>query len=88
MRRYATVSGVFFALLATAQLARLLFRWPVQVASVSVPLQQTRARSCGGIAVEWLDVAHTCVLVSRLASRSPAVELGRWPPSHGHARDR
>lgn len=38
MRRYETVSGVFFGLLATAQLVRLLFRWPVQVASVSVPL--------------------------------------------------
>jgi hypothetical protein len=38
MRRYATVSGVFFGLLATVQLVRLLFRWPVQVASVSVPL--------------------------------------------------
>ena len=38
MRRYEQVSGVFFGLLATVQLARLLFRWPVQVASVSVPL--------------------------------------------------
>ena len=38
MRRYERVSGVVFGLLATAQLARLLFRWPVQVASVSVPL--------------------------------------------------
>lgn len=38
MRRFGRVSGVFFGLLATAQLARLLFRWPVQVASVSVPL--------------------------------------------------
>jgi hypothetical protein len=38
MRRYETVSGVFFGLLATVQLARLLFRWPVQVDSVSVPL--------------------------------------------------
>lgn len=38
MRRYERVSGVFFGLLATVQLARLLFRWPVQVASVSVPL--------------------------------------------------
>lgn len=36
--RYATVSGVFFGLLAAAQLARFLFRWPVQVASVNVPL--------------------------------------------------
>jgi hypothetical protein len=32
------VSGTFFALLAIVQLARLLFHWPVQVASVSVPL--------------------------------------------------
>ena len=38
MGRYETVSGVFFGMLATVQLARLLFRWPVQVASVSVPL--------------------------------------------------
>jgi len=38
MRRYEWVSGVFFGLLAIVQLARLLFRWPVQVASVSVPL--------------------------------------------------
>lgn len=38
MRRYEMVSGVFFGLLATGQLARLLFRWPAQVASVSVPL--------------------------------------------------
>jgi hypothetical protein len=37
MRRYEKVSGVFFGLLAIVQLARLLFRWPVQVASVSVP---------------------------------------------------
>ena len=38
MRGYATVSGMFFGLLAIAQLARFLFRWPVQIASVSVPL--------------------------------------------------
>ena len=38
MRRYESVSGAFFALLATLQLVRLLFRWPVQVAAVSVPL--------------------------------------------------
>jgi len=39
MRRYETVSGVFFGLLATVQLVRLVIRWPVQVASVSVPLR-------------------------------------------------
>jgi hypothetical protein len=38
MRRYEQVSGVFFSLIAIVQLARLLLRWPVQVASVSVPL--------------------------------------------------
>jgi len=38
MRRYEQVSGAFFSLIAIVQLARLLFRWPVQVASVSVPL--------------------------------------------------
>ena len=38
MRRYEKVSGVFFGLLAAVQLTRLLFRWPVQVASLSVPL--------------------------------------------------
>ena len=38
MRRYEAVSGLFFGLLAILQLVRLLFRWPVQVASVSVPL--------------------------------------------------
>jgi hypothetical protein len=38
MRRYEQVSGVFFSLVAIVQLARLVLRWPVQVASVSVPL--------------------------------------------------
>ena len=38
MRRYEKVSAVFFGLLAIMQLARLLLRWPVQVASVNVPL--------------------------------------------------
>jgi hypothetical protein len=38
MRHYERVSGVFFALLALVQLVRVLLGWPVQVASVSVPL--------------------------------------------------
>jgi hypothetical protein len=38
MRRYEQVSGAFFSLLAIIQLTRLLMRWPVQVASVNVPL--------------------------------------------------
>jgi len=36
-----------------------------------------QARSCGAIAVEWLDGAQTCILVSRLASRSLAAKLWR-----------
>lgn len=38
MLRYEKVSGLVFSLLAAVQLVRLLFRWPVQVASVSIPL--------------------------------------------------
>ena len=38
MRRYIMVSGFFFALLTCVQLLRLLLRWPVQVASVDIPL--------------------------------------------------
>jgi hypothetical protein len=38
MRRYEQVSGLFFSLLAIVQLTRLVLRWPIQVASVSVPL--------------------------------------------------
>ena len=38
MRRYALVSGTFFALLTCVQVLRLLRQWPVRVASVDVPL--------------------------------------------------
>ena len=38
MRRYAVVSGVFFALLTFVQVLRLLRQWPVHVGSVDVPL--------------------------------------------------
>ncbi len=38
MRRYEQVSGAFFCLLAIVQLTRLVMRWPVDVAGVSVPL--------------------------------------------------
>ena len=44
MRRYEQVSGVFFVLVAVVQLVRLLMRWPVQVASVSVPLWASGTR--------------------------------------------
>jgi len=38
MRRYVQTSGIFFALLALVQLTRTLSGWPVQVASVTVPI--------------------------------------------------
>jgi hypothetical protein len=38
MRRYEKISGLVFSLLTAVQLLRVLFRWPVQVGSLSVPL--------------------------------------------------
>ncbi len=38
MRRYELVSGAFFSLLALVQLTRVVLGWPVQVATVAVPV--------------------------------------------------
>jgi hypothetical protein len=38
MRRYEMVSGIFFSILALAQLTRALLGWPVQVAGFVVPV--------------------------------------------------
>ena len=38
MRRYEMASGILFSILALAQLTRLLLAWPVQVATISVPV--------------------------------------------------
>jgi hypothetical protein len=38
MNRYATASGVVFALVAALQLLRLLMGWPLQVADIAIPL--------------------------------------------------
>jgi len=38
MHRYVLVSGLFLALLACAQLLRLILRWRVTVAGVEIPL--------------------------------------------------
>jgi hypothetical protein len=38
MRRYIQTSGAFLALLALVQLTRALSGWPVQVATVAVPI--------------------------------------------------
>jgi hypothetical protein len=43
----------------------------------NVSLQLTSARTTEVIAVEWLESAQTCILVSRLDSRPLAAELGR-----------
>ncbi|MDP9202436.1 MAG: hypothetical protein M3P26_10980 [Gemmatimonadota bacterium] len=38
MRRYELVSGIFFTILALAQLTRTLLGWPMQVAGFTVPV--------------------------------------------------
>jgi hypothetical protein len=38
MSRYEQVSGAFFCLIAAVHLTRVVFRWPVQVGDVAVPL--------------------------------------------------
>jgi hypothetical protein len=38
MRRYALVSGPFFALLTGVQVLRLVRQWPVRVAGVDIPV--------------------------------------------------
>jgi len=54
MRRYATVSGVFFVLLCGLQLLRLVMRWPVNVAGAEVPLWASGvAAVIGGTFAAW-----------------------------------
>ncbi len=38
MRRYELVSGIFFSIIALAQLTRTLLGWPVQVDGFTVPI--------------------------------------------------
>jgi len=38
MRRYELISGIFFAIIALAQLTRTLLGWPVQIDGFSVPV--------------------------------------------------
>jgi hypothetical protein len=37
MRRYAQVSGTFFAVIAVAHLVRVLMGWPLQLADLTIP---------------------------------------------------
>lgn len=62
MRRYVLVSGIFFALFTCVQLLRLLLRWPVQVASVDIPLWFS------GVAV--IIVGSLTIWAFRTAARS------------------
>lgn len=38
MRRYVQVSGAFFCLLATVQLTRTVFGWPIRVGDIGIPV--------------------------------------------------
>jgi hypothetical protein len=38
MNRYARFSGVFFGVIALAQLTRTVMGWPVQIAEVTIPV--------------------------------------------------
>ena len=38
MRRYAQISGFLFTLVSLLQLTRSLLGWPIQIATVSVPV--------------------------------------------------
>jgi hypothetical protein len=44
MRRYELVSGAIFALVALAQVTRILLGWPLQIDGFSVPIW------CSGVA--------------------------------------
>jgi hypothetical protein len=61
MQRYATVSGVFFVLVACAQLLRVIMQWPVRVATVDVPLWASgvAALIAGSLAVWAFRVMST-----------------------------
>jgi hypothetical protein len=37
MRRYVLVSGIFLSVLTVVQLLRVVMRWPVTVAGMSIP---------------------------------------------------
>lgn len=66
MRRYELVSGIFFSILALAQLTRTLLGWPVQVAGFTVPAWFS--------GVAFLIVGGLALWAFRLAGRhSPAV---------------
>ena len=67
MRPYLFVSTVAFDVIATAQLVRLVLRWPVVVVGVDIPL--------------WAS-AIAVVVVGFLAAAGTRLLLTTQPPAH------
>ncbi len=63
MRHYVMVSGLIFALVAVAQLVRVILAWPVQIGSFDVP------NWASGIAV--LIAGSLATWAFRLTARRP-----------------
>ena len=62
MRRYALVSGVFFALLTGVQVLRFLRQWPVRVGNIDVPVWASGiAALVAGVLAFWAfrSAAHS-----------------------------
>jgi len=64
MRRYELVSGIFFTILALAQLTRAVLGWPVQVAGFTVPIWVS--------GVAFLIAGSLAMWAFRSAGRNPA----------------
>ena len=64
MRRYELVSGIFFTILALAQLTRAVLGWPVQVDGFTVPIWVS--------AVAFLIAGSLAMWAFRSAGRNPA----------------
>lgn len=62
MRRYATVSGIFFSLLCGLQFLRIVMQWPINVAGVEVPIWASAvAAGIAGTFAAWAFRSRTAV---------------------------
>lgn len=64
MRRYELVSGIFFTILALAQLTRVLLGWLVQIDGYTVPIWVS--------GVAFLIAGSLAIWAFRFAGRNPA----------------
>jgi hypothetical protein len=64
MRRYELVSGIIFSIVALAQLARIVFGWPVQIDLFTVPIWFS--------GVAFLIAGSLAIWAFRLRSKNPA----------------